>query len=169
MLASAAPLPVLGSPTHAYPRSLPSTCPPQDGASSTRRPRIPPPGPRASRPCCSLTLAARLFTLCPQWSPAPCCLSAGLVQWNKIFQAMDEKLLAGPHAMQPRYYATESNRGQRDPENSKAADIPVWALYRCHLKKSWFDLLSPHQRDMLKASPKGWEVDEEKDVDMPDA
>ncbi|KAG9091543.1 hypothetical protein FRC06_000522 [Ceratobasidium sp. 370] len=89
--------------------------------------------------------------------------------WNKIFKVMDERLLTRQHVMQPCYYATE-NRGQRAVEDARAADIPVWGLYRCHLSEYWFKQLSDHQRDMLKQSPKGWEVDEEKgDTIMTDA
>ncbi|KAG9074823.1 hypothetical protein FRC06_010439 [Ceratobasidium sp. 370] len=89
--------------------------------------------------------------------------------WNKIFKAMDKRLLTSQHVMQPHYYATE-NCGQRAAEDDRAADIPVWGLYCCHLSEYWFKRLSDHQHDMLRQSPKGWEVDEERgDTIMTDA
>lgn len=87
-----------------------------------------------------------------------------LVQWNKVFEAMDQQMMKKPssQSVQPRYYATEENRGQRSAGKERARDIPVSVLHRCHLSKEWYGHLSDSQRNALKPSPNGWEVDEER-------
>ncbi|KAG8689818.1 hypothetical protein FRC09_012244 [Ceratobasidium sp. 395] len=88
-------------------------------------------------------------------------------KFNKIFTAMDEVLVQRPQhqALSSRYYATERTRGQRkETDKSKAKDIPVSMLYRCHIKNEWYNKLSEAQRGALRPSPEGWEVtDEESD------
>ncbi|KAG9125946.1 hypothetical protein FRC07_005497 [Ceratobasidium sp. 392] len=85
--------------------------------------------------------------------------------WNKIFAVLDQhtapKKRAG-NQLQPRYYASKTNRGQRmTTDTDKIAKIPVTKLYRCHIDKTWYNRLATHQRSAVKPSPKGWEVDEE--------
>lgn len=84
--------------------------------------------------------------------------------WNKVFEAMDQQMMKKPssQSVQPRYYATEENRGQRSAGKERARDIPVSVLHRCHLSKEWYGHLSDSQRNALKPSPNGWEVDEER-------
>ncbi|KAG8699105.1 hypothetical protein FRC08_005503 [Ceratobasidium sp. 394] len=85
--------------------------------------------------------------------------------WNGIFQAMDEitSHKNKGFGIQARYYAGNITRGQRtDVSPDMASKIPVVDLYRCHISKEWYDRLSDAQRDVLKASPPRWEVDEER-------
>ena len=65
--------------------------------------------------------------------------------------------------IQPRYYAGSVTRGQKSDMNSEVAStIPTSELYRCHISKEWYGRLSEDQRKVLKRSPVGWEVDEER-------
>ncbi|KAG9122210.1 hypothetical protein FRC07_001517 [Ceratobasidium sp. 392] len=85
--------------------------------------------------------------------------------YNGIMAAMD---LITSHkskgfGIQPRYYAGRTTRGQRrDVSTSRASEIPTSVLHRCLISKEWYDRLSPEQRGVLKPSPQGWEVDEER-------
>ncbi|KAF8761183.1 hypothetical protein RHS01_01263 [Rhizoctonia solani] len=67
--------------------------------------------------------------------------------WNGIFESMDN-------------ITCQKKNGY----GSKRAImlIPTSKLYHCHLSKEWFDRLSEAQRRVLKPSPAGWEVDEER-------
>ncbi|GAB1526732.1 hypothetical protein RhiTH_009904 [Rhizoctonia solani] len=85
--------------------------------------------------------------------------------WNGIFESMDNITCQkkNGYGIEARYYAGKITRGQHnnvDPE--MAPKIPTSKLYRCHLSKEWFDRLSEAQRRVLKPSPAGWEVDEER-------
>ncbi|KAG8693455.1 hypothetical protein FRC09_010493 [Ceratobasidium sp. 395] len=85
--------------------------------------------------------------------------------YNGIMAAMD--LITGHKkkgfGIQPQYYAGRTTRGQRrDASPSRASEIPTSVLHRCHISKQWYDRLSPEQRNVLKRSPPGWEVDEER-------
>ncbi|KAF8741287.1 hypothetical protein RHS02_04367, partial [Rhizoctonia solani] len=85
--------------------------------------------------------------------------------WNGIFESMDNITCQkkNGYGIKARYYAGKITRGQHnnvDPE--MAPKIPTSKLYRCHLSKEWFDRLSKAQRRVLKPSPAGWEVDEER-------
>lgn len=65
-------------------------------------------------------------------------------------------------AIQPRYYASELNRGQRHVTDlERASNIPTGSLYRCHMSKIWYDRLPEHKKSAIKPSPEGWKVDEE--------
>lgn len=65
--------------------------------------------------------------------------------------------------IQARYYAGSSTRGQKhDFSPEMASEIPTSVLYRCHISKEWYSHLSDAQRSVLKPSPPGWEVDEER-------
>ncbi|QRW22826.1 hypothetical protein RhiXN_07862 [Rhizoctonia solani] len=67
------------------------------------------------------------------------------------------------YGIEARYYAGKITRGQHNNVDPKMAPkIPTSKLYRCHLSKEWFDRLSKAQRRVLKPSPAGWEVDEER-------
>ncbi|KAG8773216.1 hypothetical protein FRC12_002657 [Ceratobasidium sp. 428] len=85
--------------------------------------------------------------------------------WNKIFQATDY-ITSHKHkgfGIQPRYYAGNTNRGrQTNVSPERVSEIPTSKLHRCHISKVWYDRLSEPQRNVLKPSPPGWEVDEER-------
>ena len=65
--------------------------------------------------------------------------------------------------IQARYYAGTVTRGQKnDTDLEMASRIPTSVLHRCHISKEWYAHLSEDQRKVLKPSPTGWEVDEER-------
>ncbi|KAG8731516.1 hypothetical protein FRC10_001658 [Ceratobasidium sp. 414] len=84
--------------------------------------------------------------------------------WNQIFAAMDGITSSKTRGfgIQPRYYAGDVTRGQRNVSADMVTEIPTSVLYRCHISKEWYGRLSEAQRDVLKRSPAGWEVDEER-------
>ncbi|KAG8715044.1 hypothetical protein FRC09_016975 [Ceratobasidium sp. 395] len=85
--------------------------------------------------------------------------------WNKIFQATDyiTSHKDKGFGIQPRYYAGDTTRGrQNNVSAERASEIPTSKLHRCHISKAWYDRLSEPQRNILKPSPSGWEVDEER-------
>lgn len=67
--------------------------------------------------------------------------------------------------IQARYYAGSLTRGQKSNTSPEmASSIQTAGLYRCHISKEWYDRLSEDQRKVIKESPEGWEVDEERVV-----
>ncbi|KDN46957.1 hypothetical protein RSAG8_04034, partial [Rhizoctonia solani AG-8 WAC10335] len=81
--------------------------------------------------------------------------------WNPIFAEMDKVMGARGTPLQARYYASEDLRGQRDEDPEKALEIPVHELYRCHISNVWYNRLPDSMKQLVKPSPKGWELDEE--------
>ncbi|KAF8714278.1 hypothetical protein RHS03_00367, partial [Rhizoctonia solani] len=81
--------------------------------------------------------------------------------WTKINNALDSAMRFRGVSLQPRYYASPENCGQRVvSEVSKVYDIPP-GLYRCHISDAWFACMTPAQKSGVKPSPPGWEVEGE--------
>ncbi|KAF8667189.1 hypothetical protein RHS04_09350 [Rhizoctonia solani] len=81
--------------------------------------------------------------------------------WTEINNALDSAMRFRGVSLQPRYYASPENRGQRVvSEVSKVYDIPP-GLYRCHISDAWFARMTPAQKSGVKPSPPGWEVEGE--------